>query len=289
MMNILVRMRAQDRSLPTKAVIRGLRGLGHCVELRQSNDLSGDFDALVVWNGLKSHFRPTTDWFHARGLPIVFLERGFFDRMNYTQIDTEGFNHAASWRHGLMEPAPEEGRQRLAMVGAEPKDMCPRDGYVLVLGQTPGDWQVRNSTMRSPQGMAELVAAHSSPGMAVQVRTHPQHHMPRNWNLAEKLLKGTLEEALAGAAFAVTVNSNAGNDALLAGVPVLAFGPALYIDAGVVGRTSAETLRHDLEVMAAGFCPASGAVENYLRHLACRQFSRDELAGEINRLLGGSQ
>ena len=48
------------------------------------------------------------------GVPVVFLEHGFFDRWTYSQADHEGILHWASWRRRLREPAPPEGAERLA-------------------------------------------------------------------------------------------------------------------------------------------------------------------------------
>jgi len=100
------------------------------------------------------------------------------------------------------------------------------------------------------------------------------------------VLGGTLREAVDGAAFAVTVNSNSGNEALAWGCCVLSLGPSLYALAGAACRTGLAGLEHALEAMADGWTPEPATVTNYLYWLACRQWSRDELAhGDVLRRL----
>ena len=76
----------------------------------------------------------------------------------------------------------------------------------------------------------------------------------------------------------MTINSNAGNDALWAGVPVLCLGPALYEIAGVARRTSIAQLMPDLEFMMMGWLPYEHTVLRYFHWLCARQWTADELA-----------
>ncbi len=87
----------------------------------------------------------------------------------------------------------------------------------------------------------------------------------------------TLEDAVARARFCVTINSNAGSEALALGCPVLCFGPALYEMGHVAVKTSRKTLMADILDLLAGACPTQDAVVNYLYHLACHQYGLDEL------------
>jgi capsule polysaccharide modification protein KpsS len=75
----------------------------------------------------------------------------------------------------------------------------------------------------------------------------------------------------------LTVNSNAGNEALAMGCPVLCVGPALYAMAGVAMLTHLVNLAGRIAWMRdCRFDEA--AVKNYLYHLACRQWTGEELA-----------
>jgi hypothetical protein len=87
---------------------------------------------------------------------------------------------------------------------------------------------------------------------------------------------------LGGARFAITINSNSIVEALIAGVPCLAFGPSTAIKAGVAKQATLATLRDDIKAMRDGWVPDQADVINYLQWLACRQWSAEELArGDI--------
>ena len=89
------------------------------------------------------------------------------------------------------------------------------------------------------------------------------------------------------ARFVITINSNSIIEALAQGVPCLAFGPSLAINAGAVHPTTMATLQEDIKEMLKGWRPAEGAVENYLQWLAARQYRYDEFmdAELVRRLL----
>ena len=95
-----------------------------------------------------------------------------------------------------------------------------------------------------------------------------------------------LEEAIAGASFLITINSNTINEALAMGVPTLAFGPHLAIEAGVVKRATEATLVQDIREMIEGWRPEQSNVENYMQWLACRQWNPQEFRDpEVIRVL----
>ena len=91
--------------------------------------------------------------------------------------------------------------------------------------------------------------------------------------------KGTsLREDLKGAAFVITINSNSIVECLERGIPVLAFGPSLAINARAVRKCTVATLASDIRAMRAGWTANDDAVRRYLEWLASRQFSVDELS-----------
>lgn len=89
---------------------------------------------------------------------------------------------------------------------------------------------------------------------------------------------GGLAEALKNCRFCIAVNSNALNEALIAGVPCMAFGPFLGINAGAVKKATVATLAADLQEMVDGWMPEQAIVENYLHWLAARQWNPEEMA-----------
>ena len=243
---------------------------------------------MAGWNGMRD---PSwVNYATSIGVPFIRMEHGFYDRHNYTQADHEGFLHWSSWRRNLTEPAPDPSRFT--------QDVIPlrrdREGYVLVLGQMANDTQMVDSEITGPVSLQRNVIGALPDGAPAFFRPHPQcaHERPNKMHRTLPILGSRedqradygktqhgigLDEALDGAKFVITINSNAINEALIRGVPVLAFGPALGIYAGVVKPTSTLTLRDDIKAMLAGWIPDQDQVENYLAWLACRQWSNDEL------------
>ena len=283
-------------------IARGLAGCGHRVEIvphaADALDHCTGFPAVVVvWNSLREPQASVVA--HARriGARVLVMEHGFWQRNRYVQVDPVGTQHRASWASRLREPAPPEGAERLARF--YPDGVVPvrarKKGYVLVLGQVPRDSQLWDSEIQGPLPLQRAVKAALPPGVQVCFRPHPQCsnvRLPAHKRILPTLSddpseaqayraskNGTgLAAALAGARFVVTINSTAGNEALAAGVPVLAFGPALYTMAGVARQTTVKALKEDLAAMLNGWGPEQSAVENYLRWLAARQWTAEELA-----------
>jgi len=285
-----------DAAAPYRALAAGLRACGLRVDVVAQGPWSPgepDADVALVWNGAKAVGRRLVQKFRAIGRAVIIMEHGFFDRGNYTQLDHAGFNHTASWRRLLTTPAPAGGAARLRKVWPHRlRAVSARGGYVLVLGQVTGDAQLADSEVRGSRPLLDAVTAAVPAGVQVRFRAHPK--APRPYYSAKSrragtkhesdlpasavAAEGTLAEAVAGAAFVVTINSNAGNEALAAGCPVLCLGPALYAMAGVARQTTVADMPAAIRDMLAGWTPESAAVRNYLRWLACRQWSRAELA-----------
>ena len=266
------------------AIIDGLRELGHEVvfDLPASGPNRakfGDFDCGFVWNGHHGRRGDSVTAFRKAGLPIWIMERGFFRRMEYTQLNTRGFNHRASWADSLTDPAPQEGRGRFEAVwGAPVVPMAPRDsGYVLILGQVANDSQLADSEISHPKPLIRAVAAALPDGIDLRFRAHPLFGWRTRGLPCEPCAAETLREAVAGARFCVTINSNAGNEALAWGCPVLCLGPALYAMSGAAVQSDLGGLQSRLQSILAGHVPSGGAVASHLYHLACNQYSMAEL------------
>ena len=300
---------------PFAGLAKGFERLGFRVE---THDVSGgkgrsaveeasDVPAVAaVWNGMKTALARDIGPAQRLGIPVLRLELGFFDRNHHYQVDHAGILHRASWRRAVLAGAPsppagvpsggEGAAKRLAAF--LPRGVSPqkhRKGYVLVLGQTTGDSQLADSEIQGPLQIQKAVMRGLPAGVKAYFRPHPQtSHMrinsrhtrlpqlpdqqnERGAYAATKQGAG-LAAALAGAAFVVTINSNAMTEALAAGVPCLAFGPSLGIDAGAVHPTSLATLRKDLAEMLGGWRAPDAAVRRYLEWLAARQWSAEELA-----------
>ena len=280
-----------QQDFPFPYLIKGLEAQGHEVQICNPVPYPTftDIEALFAWNwGRNPAWVKMVSDHRERGIAVFTMERGWLDRYQYTQIDHKGFNHTASWAPHVSQTAPTDGPERYRMLCER---LSPRigvkrrlKGYILLLGQTGGDTQMRHSEIHHPEALCESVVANLPAGLEVVFRPHPQSKYRPS---IIPTIGGSLEDALAGAQYALTINSNAGNDALWNGCPVMCFGPALYEIAGAARRTTISTLMHDLEFMAR-WEPDEKRVTSYFHWLASRQWNRDELeqGSCLEQLLG---
>lgn len=268
---------------PHRAVAIGLERLGHHVEVVAPVARWPIFAALpgvvFVWNGARGRRAEFVRRLRADGIPALIMERGFFDRFNFTQIDRQGFNHTASWATGVREPAPAVGADRFQAVWGARRPMKARKrGYILILLQVSDDAQLSQSEIHHPGPFVQAVQDAAPPEMEIRVRAHPRSTWRRDTRGRAKILKGSLERAVRNARFAATINSGSGNEALALGCPVLCLGPALYSIAGAAQQTKLADLREAIESMLGGWRPDGRTVKNYLHWLASRQWTCEELA-----------
>lgn len=281
----MIQIQWEDATQPFRAIAEGLTALGCDVDIPLHNntpDLSRA-DLMVQWNGRKGHFRDWTAEARRHNLPILHIEHGFFDRRAYTQMDHLGLLHWTSWAHDFDRPAPEGGARRLADVWPHPLLPFPkrRQGYVLVLGQVPGDSQMDDSEIALSTPLEKMVARSRTKDVRAVFRAHPRVRIKAGKYLPT-CEAATLEQAVAGARFAVTINSNAGNECLAMGCPVMAFGPALYNNAGVALPVTSADFALRFRDMLDGWRPDEERGRNYLEWLACRQWNQDEFrAGPV--------
>lgn len=281
-----------DPAEPYRHVAAGLRRIGHHVEV-VAKSLSwplwrGAADLVIVWNGINGAWGVIAGRSREAGTNVMVMERGFFGRMAHTQLDMQGFNHCASWAAGLAGPAPADGPERFATAwGAAAVTPQPRHGgYVLVLGQVPDDSQLHHSEIHHCGPLVQAVENATPREIDIRVRPHPLARWRRIADGRATVAAGDLRTAIAGARFVVTINSNAGNEALAWGCPVLALGPSLYGIAGAAMQTSLAHMAASVRMMLDGWRPSREMTANYLHHLACRQWTCDELAeGTILRSL----
>lgn len=169
-------------------------------------------DAVAVWGwrmGLK---------YRAMGhRTIVVLERGFVgDRFRWTSIGLNGLNGRAKFPE--VEGGGARWEQHFGHL-LQQWHYRPR-GYALIMGQVPTDTAVRDITFASWVRGTQQELQRRMPQLQIKFRPHPLAPNFRPNAVRETL--GSLADALAGAALAVTFNSNSGVDAVLAGVPTVA-------------------------------------------------------------------
>jgi hypothetical protein len=272
------------RSQALRALRDGLESLGFTVNVLLPDEdpsriLARATDArlLAVWNGRKGQSARVLQSLRKSqpSVRTLILERGFFRRMHYTQVDGLGFNHTASWARHLQGPASLNGPARFfkAWKRRPAAQRSRQHGYVLILCQLQGDAQVQDCCVHHPQALCDLITDALPRNMPVGIRPHPLS----SWRPKKQLLQGSLKQALSGARFCVTLNSNAANEAIATGCPVLAFGPALCSMAGAAHPATLPSLSNDLEDMLEGWSPPQQRAEQFLYHLADRQFSPAQL------------
>ncbi|MBL7133139.1 MAG: hypothetical protein ISS78_03490 [Phycisphaerae bacterium] len=284
------RDRGRVVGFPHRHLFEGLKRIGRepmVVAGGQWPLLTEPVEAVFLWNGTKGRAGEYARRFRQQGTVVFVMEHGWFDRRRHVQIDHKSFAHAASWatREHFDSPALQKGRMRFRRAfGRLPKPLKSaktRPGYILVLLQVPGDSQLRDSEIGSPGPLVRAVEAAAPAGCEIQVRPHPLHEWTCHPKGRARTMGGPLSEAVEGATFCVTINSTAGIESLALGCPVLCLGPALYATAGVALQTSLADMPAAMAKMAQGWSACGGttkAVHNFLYHLACRQWSFDEIA-----------
>lgn len=154
-------------------------------------------------------------------------------------------------------------------------------GYVLVIGQMPHD---SSHGMDVPGLVAWsegvfAAARKELPGVEVVWRRHPisASVVPKGNDRNSDPHKETISDALAGARLVCVYSSTVGLEALIAGKPVVAWGPSCY-----------RSLCASPDEIATATHPGVEAVESLLERVAYTQWSLDELAtGEPFRFILG--
>ena len=224
------------------------------------------YDVLLTWNGLHAGRDRLVPKLREQGKPVVVVERGFFDRMNHSQVDHEGFNHNASWAKRfpkVSEPHPLKARKH---------------GYVLALLQKANDTQLWDAPFRSPAPFLESLSKAVPNRIDLFVRQHPKQAFD-----CPGLTRGTLRSDLADARFFVTINSNASNDAIALGCPVLCVGPSVAGYSGAALYSPPEHLGIAIEAMLDGWVP--WRADEYCAWLSTKQHSLNDIGAATRTAL----
>jgi hypothetical protein len=147
--------------------------------------------------------------------PWLMMERGYVgDRFHWTAMGYNGLNGRADF---FNKNSPPERWRKYFDGWLKPW----HDGdYVLLAGQVLQDASIKNLGVNY-QHIANEIAKHTS--LPIHFRKHP-HKLTQGMATPSGCVTSpasTIEEALAGARVCVTVNSNSGVDAMLAGTPVI--------------------------------------------------------------------
>jgi hypothetical protein len=158
-----------------------------------------------------------------RGGDVCILERGYLgDRFAWASVSFGGQLNGRAEFHGVSN----DGSRFSKHFGHLMQPWRRKDGYALLIGQVPGDMSLAKVNGSLDKWYAETATALTAKGYKVRFRAHPvalkrgrRFIMPRGI----ETMGGPLDGAMAGASLVVTYNSNTGVEAVLAGVPTVAF------------------------------------------------------------------
>lgn len=251
--SVLVREQMIGGVTAREAIVEGIRAAGDEPVIERD----ATSPVAVCWGWRKG--QPL----RARGHEVLVMERGYLgDRLGaWTSLGWNGLNGRA-----LRPAAPADGGARFMRHFPHALKPWKTDGkgYALILGQFPGDAAIEGVDM---EGFYNHAARRLEEfGYAVRFRPHPaaEARGVRVAALPAHRIGGTLAEALAGAALAVTWNSNSGVDAVLAGVPLIAMDE---------GSMAWEMAAHDV-----GVDPVRPSRWEWAARLAWTQWTAEEIA-----------
>lgn len=211
---------------PTRAVVTGLRACGDTPfvmnpEYWSAPEARRDLDAVIVFS--LGGGGQIWSYYRRHGVPVFIVEQGHIERGTYHQFSIDKLN----W---LPELAISDRREALGI--KRPRNVGKADGYVLFLGQKPGDAQHCGVDVNAYLGRAMAQVRELSNRQFV-FRRHPKDRIGAlpDSNCIVSPDAMTLEQTFIGAHSVVTFNSNAGLKAVLTGIPTYCHPCAIYAGA----------------------------------------------------------
>lgn len=205
-----------------EAIKQGLTRHGIAARFVNGDTVVPEADFHVTWGAQQK--RPKIfAWSQQHGKPVLVMERGHVgDRMNWTSIGWNGLNGRGTyarvedggkrWRtywHHLLQPC---------------RPAAPRGGVALVLGQVEGDAALAHLRAGFRAWAQTQTDELQMLGYAVRYRPHPKtRERGDGWHPigATSSVEETLWTDLQDVTLAVSYNSTAGVEAVLAGVPTV--------------------------------------------------------------------
>ena len=219
-----------DNWVSLAAYAAGLSHVGRSAIWRAPGrmDLDQINPAAVVVDGMRigRALRPLC---RSRGIPLLVIDNGFLRRVHTASDNATG--HFYLGLDGLAwAPAIAPDRTRFDALGleiAQRQDLASR--VALLAGQVPGDASHGFGSERLAIEYANLTASLQRAGWSVRFRWHPLGFQPPPPG-AEPSPPAlySLREEIDQAGLIVTLNSNAGLDALMQGAPVATTMPSHY-------------------------------------------------------------
>jgi len=198
---------------PAQRFCVGLRRHGYNVKVSHLDDVK-PADLAVFWGLNRSaEIRQVQEENNA---PWLIMEHGYIGNRNvWTSLGYNGLNGRGEF---LNKNSPPDRWNKHFNGRLKP---WHKGKYVLLAGQVPGDASIRHVSF-TYQGLVNKIKKHTK--LPIHFRKHPH---PKSMNRVVTpngcidSPHKTLEKALRGAHVCVTVNSNTGVEAILAGTPVI--------------------------------------------------------------------
>lgn len=215
---IIILQNAMHQADTAEALCKGMAVCNDSADIFIGSDYNrvlDRYDAVCAWGWRRC--QPL----HAIGIPVLVMERAYLlDRFHWVSLGWNGLNGRAQWPY----PSDDSRWRKNFEGGMRPWNSLEstkekETRYVLVLGQVPSDTACRHIHFESWVG--NVTSALRLRGWTVVFRPHPDAQNVRTSTQVIVSKNQTLEYDLAGAAFAVTFNSNSGVDAVMQGVPTI--------------------------------------------------------------------
>lgn len=226
-----------------------------------------DFD-FIVSIGMRAA-APAVRAYTQHGIPAVVADWGYLKRVSEPGEAERGYYQVGIGGLNAVPPfdCPSDRFDALGLTVA-PRGGDPK-GYVLVCGQVPGDAAHGMDANAYISWLRETIKQYPD----AVYRPHPRGGVSLHGVTSQT---ASLEDALAGARLVVTWNSNVGHDALLAGVPVVAHGPAAYAELAGETLPSVEARREYFHRLAYGQWTLAE-----MRSALCQRFVIDHLLAGV--------
>lgn len=279
---------ADESSALARALKEGARAAGFQARMRSAHDFrvgdTEDFD-LILLTTMRAKGKLILDEYARRvviarpgrpadwKMPMFVIDYGYLRRVNGVDDFLTGhWQVSRGWLNNIPEFYCPPNRWEALGLEVREKGGDPK-GYVLVCGQHVGDPSHGFGEAGLRDWANDMVRRYQDEGRQVVFRPHPDSpHVLPDATLGCRIDsggRGTIGDALEEAALLVTICSNAGHDALLAGVPAIASMPDLAAWAELSG-----------EVL-----PSVAQRQRYFQRVAYAQWTIDELrSGEWFKL-----
>jgi hypothetical protein len=169
------------------------------------------YDAVGTWGWRRG------ESYRMSGMNVLIMERAYIaDRFTWVSLGWNGLNGRAKFPVNTNPSRWEKFHQHL---------MSPlwvnRKGYALLMGQVPSDTACRG--VHIPTFMEQQCRILINRGWTVKFRQHPRSPFFQVPQAEHLPTTNTISQDLLGASLVVTYNSNSAVDAVLAGIPTIAY------------------------------------------------------------------